>query len=141
MCWSTPPPVRVTNEIFQHIIRHAREDAPRECCGLLAGRNDLISRVFPSVNAAEKPETSYEIAPREIFQHMRAMHATRLELLGIYHSHPKGKNEPSLRDVELAYYPETPYLIVSPLADEQRTVRAFVIQDGSVRELEIQIVA
>ena len=40
---------------------------------------------------------------------MREMRAAGLELLGIYHSHPNGENEPSPRDVELAYYPEAAY--------------------------------
>ena len=71
---------------------------------------------------------------------MREIRAAGLQFLGIYHSHPNGKNEPSPRDIELAYYSEEAYFIVSPLPDAPKPVRAFSIRDGRVQELEITIV-
>jgi [CysO sulfur-carrier protein]-S-L-cysteine hydrolase len=133
--------VRVTRESLRLVLEHARKDSIRECCGLLAGRDGAITHVFPATNAAPNPVTSYEIAPQEIFQRMREMRAAGLELLGIYHSHPNGKNEPSPRDIELAYYPDAAYFIISPLADSARPVRAFSIRDRHLAELEIEIVA
>ena len=121
------------------MLDHARQDRFRECCGLLAGRDGLITRAIPATNAASNPATSYEIAPEEIFHRMREMRAGGIELLGIYHSHPNGKNEPSPRDIELAYYPDAAYFIISPLADCPRPVRAFSIRDGHVGELEVQV--
>lgn len=70
---------------------------------------------------------------------MREMRAVGLDLLGIYHSHPNGKNEPSQRDIERAYYPDAAYFVVSPLAEAPHPVRAFSIRDGRVVELEIHI--
>lgn len=70
---------------------------------------------------------------------MREMRAAGLQLLGIYHSHPNGKNEPSPRDIDEAYYSDAAYFIISPLAGSQRPVRAFSIRDGCVTELEIRI--
>ncbi len=75
----------------------------------------MITRIFAATNAASDPATNYEIAPQELFRLMREIRAAKLELLGIYHSHPNGKNEPSARDIELAYYPDTAYFILSPL--------------------------
>ena len=119
---------------------NARREPLEECCGLLAGRGGVISRVFAATNAASDPAKNYEIAPQELFRLMREIRAAKLELLGIYHSHPNGKNEPSPRDIELAYYPGTAYFILSPLPDAARPVRAFAIRDGGATELQIQIV-
>lgn len=119
------------------MIAHARRDASVECCGLLAGKDGAITRIFPAANVAANPATSYEIAPKEIFQRMREMRAERIELLGIYHSHPNGKNEPSPRDIAQAYYSEAVYFILSPREDSERPVRAFLIRDGRVDEIEI----
>jgi proteasome lid subunit RPN8/RPN11 len=121
------------------MLHHARENPLAECCGLLAGREGTITRAFEAVNAASDPIKSYEIAPAEIFNAMREMRASGLELLAIYHSHPTGENRPSARDIELAYYPETPYFVISPLQDAKKPIRAFLICDGDVAELEIQI--
>ena len=118
---------------------HARRDPAIECCGLLAGCGGAVTRIFPAANAAENPATSYEIAPKEIFERMREMRAQGIEMLGIYHSHPNGKNEPSPRDIDRAYYSEAAYFIASPLEGAEKPVRAFSIRDGCVTELEIQI--
>lgn len=132
--------VRIEKDISAEILRHARRDQYLECCGLLSGRGDVVTRAFEAANAASDPTRSYEITPAEIFKCMREMRATGLELLGIYHSHPVGENRPSARDIELAYYPETPYFILSTLSDVKKPIRAFLICDGKPTELEIQIV-
>jgi [CysO sulfur-carrier protein]-S-L-cysteine hydrolase len=131
--------VSTIHEPLERMLQHVRSDSVRECCGLLAGRDGVITHIYPATNVASRPEAGYEIAPKEIFQRMREMRAAGLELLGIYHSHPNGKNEPSPRDIESAYYPETPYFILSPLADAERPVRAFLIAAGHVNELQIRI--
>jgi proteasome lid subunit RPN8/RPN11 len=133
-------PVHIRRNICDEVFRHARENPLAECCGLLAGREGTITRAFEAVNAASDSTKAYEIAPVEIFKMVRKMRASGLELLGIYHSHPRGENRPSARDIELAYYPETPYFIISPLQDAKNPIRAFLICDSKVAELEIQIV-
>jgi proteasome lid subunit RPN8/RPN11 len=131
--------VSIGKEIVERMLAHARREPSVECCGLLAGSDAAITRIFPAANAAHNPATSYEIAPKEIFSLMREMRAAGIELLGIYHSHPNGKNQPSPRDIELAYYSETPYFIISPRDDAKQAVRAFSIRDGRAEELEIRI--
>jgi proteasome lid subunit RPN8/RPN11 len=133
-------PVRINETTSARITQHALSDPTRECCGLLAGRDGVITHVFPAANSASNPATAYEIAPREIFDRMREMRAAGLDLLGIYHSHPNGKNDPSPRDVESAYYPDAAYFIISPLPGAPKPIRAFSIRDGQVAELETQII-
>jgi len=109
----------------------------RECCGLLAGRDCVITEILPATNAASEPASAYEIAPRELFDLIREIRSAGVELMGIYHSHPNGKNEPSARDIVQAYYPDVAYFILSPRADADKPVRAFSIQDGTSVEIEI----
>jgi len=123
------------------MVGHATSTRSLECFGLLAGRDGVITKAYPAKNVAANPATAYEIAPREIFDLMREMRAAGLDLLGIYHSHPNGKNEPSPRDIESAYYPDAAYFIISPLPTAPRPIRAFSIRDGRVMELEIQILS
>lgn len=118
-------------------MEHARREPEVECCGMLAGRDGAITRVFAAANAAASPATAYEIAPTELFHFTREIRAAGLELLGIYHSHPNGKNEPSARDVAQAYYSDVAYFIISPLQDAKKPVRAFSIRDGRVAELQV----
>jgi desampylase len=133
------PRIQVSRDVCANLLEHARRVPGQECCGLLAGRGGVITHVFPAANVAADPGKGYEIAPTEIVRMMREFRARELEFLGIYHSHPNGKNEPSPRDIELAYYSEAVYFIVSPLADAPKPARAFSIRNGRVTELEIEI--
>jgi [CysO sulfur-carrier protein]-S-L-cysteine hydrolase len=130
--------IRIRRSIFVEALSRARETPRQECCGLLAGRDDIITHIFPAVNAVASA-TAYEIAPHELFRLMRDIRAAGRQLMGIYHSHPNGKNEPSHRDIERAYYPELAYFILSPQAGAARPVRVFSISEGKVEELEVQI--
>jgi len=120
-------------------VRLAHLEPAHECCGLLAGSRGAITRIFRATNVASNPATAYEIAPQELFSLIREVRAADLELMGIYHSHPNGKNEPSPRDIELAYYPDTAYVIISPEVGAARPVRAFSIRHSHATELDIGI--
>jgi proteasome lid subunit RPN8/RPN11 len=128
--------VQVRAEILKEILLHARSEPEIECCGLLAGRDAAIAAIFPAKNALGSA-TAYEIAPRELFRLFRTMREQGLTHMGLYHSHPRGENVPSPRDIEQAFYPDQVYFIVSPRADAPNPVRAFSIRGGRVRELEI----
>jgi len=142
-----PAEVRILAAVLNELQEFAAENGVHECCGLLAGRDGTITKALPARNAAANPATSYEIAPEDVFRLIREIREDGLQMMGIYHSHPKGKNEPSARDIELAYYPGAAYFIitptgvppegVSPQADSQRPVRAFSIREGVSTELDI----
>jgi proteasome lid subunit RPN8/RPN11 len=129
--------VRIEGRLLAELLTKARQEPSRECCGLLAGRDGIITHALPATNVASDPTTSYEISPEELFRLMREIRAAGRELLGIYHSHPNGKNEPSPRDIERAYYPDAACFIISPLAHAPRPVRAFSICDGRMTELKV----
>lgn len=122
------------------MVDHARRQPNRECCGLLAGRDGVITRAFAAANAAVNPKKNYEIAPREIVRLMREFRERKLGFLGIYHSHPNSENVPSPRDIELAYYSDAVYFIVTPRPYAEKPIRAFLIRDGRATELDIEVV-
>ncbi len=129
-------PIRIHAEILQKMLEHARSEPRIECCGLLAGRDDLITHIFPAANALASP-TTYEIAPKELFELFRTLRERGLTHLGHYHSHLNSENYPSPTDIEQAGYPDHAYFIVSALATAPKPIRAFSIRNGNVRELDV----
>jgi [CysO sulfur-carrier protein]-S-L-cysteine hydrolase len=129
--------VRIWREILSAMHEEASKAPTQECCGVLAGRDGIITHILPATNALASA-TAYEIAPQELFRVMKEIRTAELHMMGIYHSHPAGENRPSRSDVERAFYPETPYFILSPLPDAPQPVRAFSIREGEVAELTIQ---
>jgi proteasome lid subunit RPN8/RPN11 len=131
--------IRVNEDVLARMMDVVLQQPRLECCGLLAGKDGAITRIFPAANAAASA-TEYSIAPNELFQSMREIREAGLEFTGIYHSHPTGDNKPSARDIEQAYYPDVAYFILLPRKDAAKPVRAFSIRDGKTEELDIQIV-
>lgn len=131
--------VRISRGVSERLLAEARANPEIECCGLLAGRGVVISAVLPANNALQSAK-AYEIVPEELFAIFRRMRAEGLEHLGIYHSHPRGENFPSPRDIERAFYPEAAYLIVNPQPAAARPIRAFRIREGQSREIDLQII-
>ena len=131
--------VRIERGVFDRLLTAARANPNIECCGLLAGREAVISAIFPATNALRSPK-AYEIAPQELFELFRRIRSAGLEHLGIYHSHPNGENAPSPLDIERAFYPESAYLIISMRPTVSRPIRAFRIVEGQTRELSLRII-
>lgn len=117
------------------IVAHAREQAPNECCGLLAGHG-TAERVIRCRNVHETPVTRYRIDPREQIEFFHDLARRDEELVGIYHSHPVSQPYPSPTDRAEAHYPEARYLLVS-LRSGEPELHAYRIDDGFVREVAL----
>lgn len=87
---------------LRQIVEHARKCAPQEACGLLFGRGDVVAKVWPMANIAIHPEQTYRILPQDFIQTLKQLEADGLELIGIFHSHPRSAPRPSATDIREA---------------------------------------
>jgi proteasome lid subunit RPN8/RPN11 len=126
----------ISKEILEEMVRHAKEELPFEACGILAGKNGDVSKVYPLKNE-EKSETSYFASPREQIKAFKKIREEGLELVGIYHSHPNSLPRPSRRDIELAFYPEAVYFIISLKSLKLPEVRAYKITKEEIEEVKL----
>jgi proteasome lid subunit RPN8/RPN11 len=68
---------------------------------------------------------------------MRRIRDAKQTMMGIYHSHPRTTAYPSLSDVEMAFYPEAVYFIIS--LEPRVDLRAFEIDRRRIQEVEISV--
>jgi [CysO sulfur-carrier protein]-S-L-cysteine hydrolase len=138
--------VRIARALVDEMVAHAREDAPNECCGMVASRDGQAIRVERARNAAASP-LRYEVDPRDQFRIQERIEDEALELGAIYHSHTRSEPYPSQTDINLALTPDgrdelwpgTLYVIVG-VADEQAQVRAYEIAAGGrVSEVALEV--
>jgi proteasome lid subunit RPN8/RPN11 len=120
------------------LIAHARSDAPYEVCGLLAGVDGRLTAHYRIPNAT-RSMTFYNMDPKAMLAAMNEMDDNDWDLLGIYHSHTHTEAYPSNTDIELAFYADAVYLIVSLQDPHAPHIRAFDIVDGAVRERTVVI--
>jgi proteasome lid subunit RPN8/RPN11 len=129
--------MRIPRRLYDELVAHAREEAPNECCGMIAARDGEAVAVHRATNSAASP-LRYEMEPREQLRIMDAIDDAGLEIGAIYHSHTRSAPEPSQTDINLAFYPETLYVIVG-VKDADPDVRAWEIRDGSVSERSLEV--
>jgi [CysO sulfur-carrier protein]-S-L-cysteine hydrolase len=138
---ASPPPgieeFRLPGQMRAAIVDHAMRDAPRECCGIIAGRDGMPMQLYETRNVATG-NRFYEIDPAQLIDlEFRELPAQEFEIVAIYHSHPESPAYPSATDVELAFWPDAVFLICS-LADRDRpVVRGFRIRDGAIDEVSL----
>ncbi len=132
--------LKVSRSCYEAMIREARERLPNEACGILSGKKDIATTFYKMTNIERSP-VRYLMEPKEQFRVFKEMRLKGERMLGISHSHVASAAYPSKTDVELAFYPEVHYVLVS-LQDRLKPVsRAFRIEDGSVREEPLEIVS
>ena len=133
--------VRSRRKVYAQLLEHARRQPHEECCGILGGQDELITRAFSAKNCAADPIRNYEISAKEMVQLMGELRRRRLEFLGIYHSHPNwlDVNKPSSTDIALAHNSVPIHFIVTPRPYATKPIRAFSIRDGRAIEVDIQV--
>lgn len=118
---------------YDALVEHAREDFPFEVCGLLAGSGGVVTKHYRIPNAA-RSMTYYSMDPKSMLHAMNEMDDEDWDLLAIYHSHTHTEAFPSATDVELAFYPDATYLIISLQDEDAPVIRGFGITDGTITE-------
>jgi proteasome lid subunit RPN8/RPN11 len=121
------------------IVDHAMRDAPRECCGIIAGRDGLPMQLYETRNVAAG-NRFYEIDPAQLIDlEFRELPEQEMELVAIYHSHPESPAYPSATDVELAFWPDAVFLICSLADCDRPLIRGFRIRNDAIHEVTLTL--
>ena len=117
----------IPRHILDDIVTHAKELAPYECCGFLAGIDTTVTKVYriknivalegvydnPSfdedkiaalarLSPAERAEIAFVMDSAETSLAQKDMRRNGLTLQAIYHSHPQSPARPSTTDIKIA---------------------------------------
>jgi proteasome lid subunit RPN8/RPN11 len=107
---------------------------------LLGTHNDQqwnVKEVFLTRNAHEDSKTSFIIHPEELLQGYQLAEKKRLELVGIFHSHPDSAASPSNFDKKfMKVNGDVPWIIFSGI---NMDLRAFILEKDMEGEKEIKI--
>jgi proteasome lid subunit RPN8/RPN11 len=129
--------LKIPGNIFEQMVQQAKAEAPLEACGILAGRDGQVEKLYQMTNA-DQSHDHFMMEPQEQFKVVKDIRAASLEMLAIYHSHPESPARPSEEDIRLALTPGTIYVIVS-LKDTDPVTKGFLIEGNSVTEVPVEI--
>ena len=130
--------MKISRPLYDEMVSHALAEAPNECCGMVASVDGEAVRVFAAVNAAASP-LRYEIDGAEQYRIQSQIEDQGWDLGAIYHSHTRSAPYPSQTDINLAFYPDSVYLIIG-VVGPQPEVRAFRIVERTVEEVALSVV-
>src|SRR3989338_4117826 len=125
--------------LFVQMVTQSKKEFPNEACGILAGKDGKVEKVYEMTNTDKSPSTFFMDA-KEQLKTIKEMRGLGLEMAGIYHSHVASPAYPSSHDVELAFYPDASYVIVSLKDKNNPSAGSFKIKEGNSAEEELKIV-
>lgn len=124
------------------MVKHARELAPIEDCGLLGGRSEgdvkIVEKVFYLTNM-DHSEEHFSLDPREQFAAIKELREQGLQLLGNWHSHPASPSRLSEEDKRLAFDTKASYFILSLNGGEPVLNSFQVSKDKTVTKEDLRI--
>ncbi|MHC4195332.1 MAG: Mov34/MPN/PAD-1 family protein, partial [Planctomycetota bacterium] len=131
--------LEIPNNIFEQMLQHAKNKAPIEACGILAGGDGVVEKLYNLTNVDQSSD-HFMMAPEEQFKVVKDIRAAGLEMLAIYHSHPETPAQPSAEDIRLALTPGVAYVIVSLQDAGLPVLKGFLIENANVTEVPVKIV-
>ena len=134
--------IEISDEFVLEMVEHSRLENPNECCGILAGTEGKVTKLYRIQNSTPSPYR-YVMDPNEQLKAMKDADERSLDLMAFYHSHTHSPAYPSDTDVRMATesgWVDFCYVLVSLEDSSKPDVRFFDISaDGNVNEEEVKI--
>lgn len=102
------------------LVKHAKTCYPNESCALLFGtikdENYLVSDIFLTDNV-EESQVNFTVSNEDLLKAYRAAEEKKLDVIGIFHSHPNSEAVPSQTDKKFMQSNPVIWVIYSGLTD------------------------
>jgi proteasome lid subunit RPN8/RPN11 len=121
-------PLRLTAEQAAELATLGEAAWPREACALLVGDQSLrVTEIVPAANVSTDPEREFELDPAVHIATLRRLREAggTNRVIGHWHSHPNGRDEPSVKDAAMVSDPGLVWLITAVHDGRALPVRAF----------------
>ena len=118
--------VQIDSARLSELVASA-EGTSEECCGFLLGYErggHIVTEVIPAHNIAANRQIHFEVDPLEYLRAEQYAAKHKLELVGIYHSHPNSTAVPSETD-RLKAQPYFSYVILSMVSQQFDDIRSW----------------
>jgi proteasome lid subunit RPN8/RPN11 len=121
--------IQIDERVFAMLRECMTASDLREACGFLLGSYDgetaVVKEAYSATNAAGR-YGSFAIADYERYRIERLALRLDLELIAVYHSHPRGDGRLSEADQQCLGYSNLPWIIIHPASIATDTEPLFV---------------
>ena len=114
---------------------HAYNEKPNESCAILFGRIDeqktIVKEIFLTKNIDESP-VNFTISNEQLIKCYKTAEDKKMEVVGIFHSHPNSEAYPSNTDKKFMYSNPVVWVIYSGISNE---FKAYILEPDVVEIL------
>ena len=114
------------------LSQYSENQKPNEACGILFGKNNQVLDIFLTENIEESP-MNFTISDEQLIEGYKIAEEKKMEVIGIFHSHPNSDAFPSSTDKKFMQSNPVVWVIYSGI---NKNFRAHVLESDSI---EIQI--
>ena len=126
----------ISNKLRENLVQHANKQNPYEACAILLGNTDNetweTDEIFLTENT-DKSEINFTVSNEQLLAGYKSAEEKGLDVVGIFHSHPKSVPSQSNTDIKFMKVNPVPWIIYSGLTNE---MKAYILD---VEVIEIQI--
>ena len=125
--------ITLSQSIKKTLIQHAENENPNESCAILYGDGDTVSDVFLTKNIEESP-VNFTISNDQLIEGYKIAEEKKLQVIGIFHSHPNSEAYPSSTDKKFMHSNPVVWIIYSGV---NKNFKAYVLE-SDVLEIPIE---
>lgn len=133
--------VKINEVEIQELCRHAVEEYPKECCGILLGSKKMgsVQKIYRARNVAaiDRQEMHFLMNPLELYRVEKEAERTSKEIIGFYHSHTDYPAVLSAEDQSFMVQ-GCMYMVVSVINGICRDIKCFMKVNGCDEVCEIK---
>jgi len=118
---TTPKAIILSRNQIEILTKHSIKNSPNESCAILFGSIDddqvIIKEIFLTKNIENSP-VNFTISNEELISAYQEAERKKLDVSGIFHSHPSSVAYPSSTDKKYMQGNPVPWVIFSNLNNE-----------------------
>jgi len=129
--------IKISESLRKNLELHANEQNPYEACAILLGSKDEkiweATEIFLTENI-EESEINFTVSNEQLLEGYKMAEEKGLDVVGIFHSHPKSLPSPSNTDIKFMKGNPIPWIIYSGLTKE---MKAYLL-DSEIIQISIK---
>ena len=115
------------------LSQYSENQKPNESCAILFGKNNQVLDIFLTENIEESP-INFTISNEQLIEGYKMAENKKMEIIGIFHSHPNSDAFPSNTDKKFMQSNPVVWIIYSGI---NKNFRAFVLESETI-EISIE---
>jgi len=124
----------ILEQSYKKILsQYSENQKPNESCALLFGKNNQVLDIFLTENIEESP-INFTISNEQLIEGYKMAENKKMEIIGIFHSHPNSDAFPSNTDKKFMHSNPVVWIIYSGI---NKNFRAFVLESETI-EISIE---